>query len=78
MGTPNLEPVYLLFAAKLRHMRDTLGIEQAELAKRMDYAGRANIANIEAGKQRIMLHDIEKFAKAFGITPKHLMKGIWL
>lgn len=76
MGTPNIEPVYPFLGNKIKHMRDTLGIEQAELARRIGCT-RAHIANIETGKSRIMLHDVEAIAKAFGIQAKHLMKGIW-
>ncbi len=38
---------------------------------------RASIANIEAGRQRILLHDVETLAKAFGTTPRALLKGMW-
>lgn len=34
-------------------------------------------AKIETGRQRLLLDDVEKFAAAFGTTPKNLMRGIW-
>lgn len=77
MRTPNIEPIYPLLGMKMRHMRETLGLEQAEIARRIGCT-RAHIANIETGQSRIMLHDIEAIAKAFGITAKHLLKGIWV
>jgi len=38
---------------------------------------RGSIANIELGKQRILLHDVQRFSDAFGISPKVLLRGIW-
>lgn len=38
---------------------------------------RTSIANIEAGRQRLLLHDVEKFAAAFGTEARILLKGIW-
>lgn len=71
-----IESVYRQIGAKIENIRQVLGLTQEELAKRLTIS-RASIANIELGRQRIMLHDIEKFAKALGTTPKHLMRGIW-
>ena len=71
-----MQPVYRLLGAKVEMMRNTLGWTQAELAMRIGLA-RASIANLETGRQRLMMHDVEKIALAFGTTPKHLMKGIW-
>lgn len=75
-GTPNIEPIYPFLGLKIKHMRETLGIEQAELARRLGQT-RASISNLETGKQRIPLHAVENIAKAFGIAPRHLLKGIW-
>ena len=72
-----IEPVYLLFGARVQQVRDTLGLSQEELAKKVSLT-RASIANVEAGKQRVLLHDADRFARAFGISTRNLMKGIWL
>lgn len=71
-----IEPCYRLFGAKIEQVRTLLGMTQAELAKKMNIS-RPSVVNIEAGRQRIMLDDVEKFALAFGLTPKNLMRGIW-
>jgi transcriptional regulator with XRE-family HTH domain len=70
------EPVYRLLGAKIERMRSTLGWTQDELARKVNMS-RGSIANIEAGKQRILLHDIEVFAQAFQSSPKVLLRGIW-
>ena len=72
-----VEPIYGAIGARIRYMREALGIQQAELAKRVGLT-RTSIVNFEAGKQRCMLHDIEKMAGALGTTPKHLLKGLWI
>lgn len=71
-----IEAVYQSIAARIRLIRETLGVDQAELGKRVGLT-RTSITNFEAGRQRILLDDVENFAKALGVTPKHLMKGIW-
>jgi transcriptional regulator with XRE-family HTH domain len=71
-----IEPVYRQFGAKVEALRTALGLSQEELAKRVGLQ-RTSIANLEAGRQRILLHDVQKFAEAFGTTPKHLLRGIW-
>ena len=71
-----IEPVYRLLGAKVEMMRNTLGWTQDDLAKRIGLS-RASIANLELGRQRLMMHHVEKIANAFNTTTKHLMKGIW-
>lgn len=77
MGTPNIEPIYVLLGAKICHIRTNLGMTQKEFA---DIIGqtRASIANMEAGKTRIHLHTLEQLAKAFHMSPRHFLKGIWV
>lgn len=71
-----IEPVYRLIGAKVEQMRTLLGWTQADLAMRIGLT-RASIANLETGRQRIMLHDVCKIAEAFQTTPKQLLRGIW-
>lgn len=72
-----IQPVYRQFGSKIESIRTALGISQAELAKRVGLE-RTSVCNIEAGRQRVLLDDVEKFAAAFGTSPKFLMRGIWL
>lgn len=76
MRNNNVEACYRLLGAKIEQTRTVLGWTQKELADKMNLT-RASIANIEAGKQRILLHDVEKFCAAFNIQPKTLLRGIW-
>lgn len=74
--TENIEPCYRMLAARIESIRETLGVTQAELAKRTGLS-RPSIANIEVGRQRISLHHVERIAQGLGTTPKHLMRGVW-
>lgn len=71
-----IEACHAQVGLRIRAMREALGINQGELAKRIGLQ-RATVANIETGRQRLLLHTVEKIAQAFGTSPKHLMKGIW-
>jgi transcriptional regulator with XRE-family HTH domain len=71
-----IEPVYRMIGTKIEHIRTTLGWTQQELGAKVGLA-RTSIVNIETGRQRILLDDVEKFSAAFGISPKQLLRGIW-
>ena len=72
-----VEAVYQAVAARVRMIREALGLTQDELAKRVKGLERASIVNFETGRQRIPMHKIEAVAEALGTTPKNLLKGIW-
>jgi transcriptional regulator with XRE-family HTH domain len=73
-----IEACHIALGARIRMIREALGISQDELAERMPKAvTRSSLANIELGRQRFLLDRVEDFARAMGTTPKHLMKGIW-
>ena len=71
-----VEPLYQAIGARVRMIREVLGIDQAELGRRVRLE-RTSIAGIEAGRQRLLAHQVAVFATALGTTPKQLMKGIW-
>jgi transcriptional regulator with XRE-family HTH domain len=70
------ELVYAQYGLRVRRIREALGLDQGGLAKKTGFT-RTSITNIEAGRQRVQLHQVEQMATALGTTPKHLMKGIW-
>ena len=72
----NMEAVYFAIGARVRMIRETLGIDQGELATRVGL-NRTSVTNIEIGRQRIALHKLADFAEALGTTPKNLLKGVW-
>lgn len=74
--TGTIEPIYGAIGARARYIRETLGLTQADVAKRIGLT-RTSLVNFEIGRQRLMLHTIERLATALGTTPKHLLKGLW-
>lgn len=75
-GTKQIEAVHQALGARIRLIRETLGISQQEMGTRTGQT-RMSVNNIEQGRQRFILHHVETFARALGTTPKHLLKGIW-
>jgi DNA-binding XRE family transcriptional regulator len=76
MNKKPIEACHGAFGIKVRQIREVLDITQDDLAKRVGLS-RASIANIEVGRQRVLLDDVEKFANALGTTPKAFAKFIW-
>jgi len=73
-----IEACHVAVGSRIRMVRETLGITQEELAARLPKGvTRTSLANIELGRQRLLLDRVEDFARALGTTPKHLMKGVW-
>jgi transcriptional regulator with XRE-family HTH domain len=70
------EPIYRMIGAKIEQLRLELGWTQKDLADKIGLT-RASIANMETGRQRMMLHTIVQICEAFGTTPKHFLRGIW-
>ncbi len=71
-----IEACHIAFGIRIRMIRETLGITQDELSKRVNLE-RTSIVNIETGRQRVLLHYIDVFASGLGTSPKHLLKGIY-
>ena len=70
------ELIYQRIGERLRHLRQTQGITQEELAKELKMS-RGSVANIETGNQRFLFHDIAKIAGAVRCSPKNFMEGLW-
>ena len=71
-----IEACHISVGIRIRMIRETLGLSQGDLAKRVGLQ-RVSVTNIEVGRQRLLLDGIERFATDLGTTPKHLLKGIW-
>lgn len=71
-----VEACHQAVGVRIRLIREALGLTQDDLAKRVGLK-RVSVANIEIGRQRLLLDSVEDFARALGTSPKHLLKGIW-
>jgi DNA-binding XRE family transcriptional regulator len=64
-------PVYSAFAEIVRMQRGEAGMTQEDMAKAMGMS-RPSLANIEAGRQRVLLGDVFEFARVLKIKPENL------
>ena len=60
------EQFYVEFGAKLATARRFAGLTQNELASKIGIS-RGALANVEAGRQRVLLHQLLEFADALGL-----------
>lgn len=73
---PKLEPCYLDIGAAVRHYRSIQLMSQAELGERLGMT-RANVANLEAARQRTMLHQLPAIASALRVKVRDLLPREW-
>jgi transcriptional regulator with XRE-family HTH domain len=66
------EPVYTTIGAIIRGQRRKLEWPQHKLAARLGIS-RATLANIETGRQRILVHQLYSFAEALQLKPSDLI-----
>jgi transcriptional regulator with XRE-family HTH domain len=60
------ESIYTAFGRRIRELREERAISQQALAE-MSALTRASIANIESGRQRVLLHQVLRFAQALKV-----------
>ncbi len=71
-----IEPCHQRFGSAVAVLRTMADITQQELAKSVGMT-RTSITNIEAGRQRVLLDDVERFAAALGVPTAHFVRAIW-
>jgi transcriptional regulator with XRE-family HTH domain len=69
------ESVYRFFGRRLRDLREERRVPQQELAT-LSGLTRGSIANIESGRQRVLLHQLLHFAEALGVEVSDLVPKI--
>jgi DNA-binding XRE family transcriptional regulator len=70
-----VERPYVLFGEAVKKAREDIGMTQDVLASKLNKT-RTTIVNIENGRQRVLLADLIKFAKALRIPPSFLLGAI--
>ena len=60
-------------AARVKARRESLGLSQGELAKRLGLNSRSSISRIENNGDDITLRDVGRLAKALECSPLYLM-----
>lgn len=71
-----VEPLYTVIGQNIRKARERQGLTQDQLASRLTpKMARVTMANMEAGRQRIMLHVLLDIATACGTTIGRMLPG---
>ena len=68
-------PVYKQIGAVIRQRRKQLDFKQQKLASKLGIS-RGSLANIETGRQSILVHQLYKFAEILGLTPSDLLPSL--
>lgn len=69
------ESIYGIFGRRLRELREQRGLPQQELAI-LSGLTRASVANIESGRQRVLLHQMLKFSQALRVDLNTLVPQV--
>lgn len=69
-----MDPVlfYKHIGAVIKARRKTLGLKQEALAGKLGIS-RGSLANVETGRQRVLVHQLYKFAAALQLAPTDLL-----
>lgn len=74
-ASKDIEPCYIKLGNRINSLRVVKGMTQDELAKKMKLQ-RTSIANIEAGRQRMLLHQVFDAANALGVACFRLLQEL--
>jgi transcriptional regulator with XRE-family HTH domain len=66
------DPLYKEIGATIRNRRKTMRLSQEKLAARLQIS-RGSLANIEIGRQNLLVHQLYKFAAALDLKPSDLL-----
>jgi transcriptional regulator with XRE-family HTH domain len=69
-----IEPFYEVLGSRIQEVRGQKKMTQARLGFSLTPPStRASIANIENGKQRVLVHTLVQFARAMGVSVQSLL-----
>lgn len=71
-GVEAAHRIYQVFGEQLRSRRRALKLTQLELSEQIKLT-RGSVANIEAGRQSVLLHQFLDVAAALGVPPAQLL-----
>ena len=66
------DPIYKHIGAVIKARRKTLGLKQEALASSLGIS-RGSLANVETGRQNVLVHQLYKFAAALTLSPFDLL-----
>ena len=66
------ESIYAAIGERIKARRRTLGFTQEQLAPRLGIS-RASLANMETGRQTVLVHQLYRLAEALEMSPSDLL-----
>lgn len=75
MGIPVEDRVYAEEARRIRAVRDALGLNQSEFAKRLGNLNRTRVNNWECGLNHPRPAEMRTMYQVFGITADYIIHG---
>jgi len=72
MRSDDVDQVYAVLGHRIRELRHDKGLTQIDLAHALGLS-RTSIANIEVGRQRILMHQLLQLADVFHTSPQNLL-----
>lgn len=67
-----MDTIYRRFGLAVKKRREEMNLTQDDLAKRVELS-RGSIANIEAGRQKVLLHHVFMLARFLNVDPSDLI-----
>jgi DNA-binding XRE family transcriptional regulator len=71
-----IQRCYKRFGKNIRNLRLACGMTQGRLGEKVGLT-RTSIVNIEAGRQRVLLGDVQRFAVALRSDRKFILRDLW-
>lgn len=68
-----MEPPIPKYATNIRYLRELLGVTQESMANYLGYSGKQGYNNIETGKTKISVEDLDKLSNFFGVSMDDLV-----
>jgi transcriptional regulator with XRE-family HTH domain len=72
VAEPKFDQFYREFGRRVRSVRENAGITQAQLASAIGLT-RSSVANLEAGRQKVLLHVLIVMAELLQVEPSELL-----
>lgn len=69
------DEIYVRLGALIKRRRTYMQLTQEELAEKVGFS-RASIANIESGRQKVLVHQIYQFSKFLNLSPTDLLPAV--
>lgn len=68
------DDLYQAIGERIRRARESVGLSQQDLAKRIGYSSPATISHFESGERRISIQDLQQIAQTLGLPTDHFLQ----